>query len=132
MIKDWLWLLFLARWLLVFQLIKPEHWPFFQVYVGLFPLLVESDFKVVMDLINGRGSSRSTLSLIVSRILNSSSSGQIIYFSHVPHVSYVAAHALSRLALSLDNGVVCLEEVPVSLLSILQADCQEVLYSFGG
>ncbi|KAL5861739.1 hypothetical protein ACOSQ4_003035 [Xanthoceras sorbifolium] len=94
---------------------------------GIYPVLVDSDSKVVVDLLNGLGRSRTSLGLLISRILEVSSSSQIISFSFSPRVCNVAAHALARLALSLDKDVVWIEETHDSLALILLADNQGAL-----
>ncbi|KAL5807551.1 hypothetical protein ACOSQ3_030439 [Xanthoceras sorbifolium] len=48
---------------------------------GIYPIVVESDSKGVVDLLNGSGKSRTELGLIVSRICSHPSSRSIISFS---------------------------------------------------
>ncbi|KAL5799358.1 hypothetical protein ACOSQ3_032410 [Xanthoceras sorbifolium] len=70
------------------------------VDVGISPILVESDSKVVVDLIIGIGASRTSLGLIVERIRILSRSSQIISFTYVPRAANATAHTLSMMAIS--------------------------------
>ncbi|KAL5836597.1 hypothetical protein ACOSQ3_013766 [Xanthoceras sorbifolium] len=91
--------------------------------VGIHLIVVESDSKQVVNLLNGVGNSITDLGMIVNSILNHPSRSHIRSFSFSPRVSNTTAHALSRLALDLDEMVVWMEEVPDSLHHIVLADC---------
>ncbi|KAL5821688.1 hypothetical protein ACOSQ3_023570 [Xanthoceras sorbifolium] len=90
--------------------------------LGLHPLQVESDSKGVMNLLNGRRSSRTEVGLQISKILKHQFRPQILSFSFSPRVSNAAAHILSRLALSLEGKYVWRDDFPSSLCNVLMTD----------
>ncbi|KAL5763700.1 hypothetical protein ACOSQ2_016294 [Xanthoceras sorbifolium] len=91
--------------------------------MNIHPIQIESDSKGVMDLLNGLGSSRTTLGLLVDSILCHPLRPQIMSFSFSPRASNAIAHALFRLALSLEEKAVWKEDIHDSLFSIILADC---------
>ncbi|KAL5839765.1 hypothetical protein ACOSQ4_012373 [Xanthoceras sorbifolium] len=86
--------------------------------IGIYPDVIESNCKRVVDLLNGAGSAHSELGLIISQIHNYPSRGNIVSFSFVPRATNAVVHAFARLALSLED-----EDIHVSLHHILLADC---------
>ncbi|KAL5857613.1 hypothetical protein ACOSQ3_005071 [Xanthoceras sorbifolium] len=94
----------------------------FAIGAGFYPLLVESDSKVVVDLLNERGEPRAEKGIIVHHIFYFFPSSFVSLISFVPRHSNAVAHALSRLALSLENMFIMLEEIPSSILSLLETD----------
>ncbi|KAL5759779.1 hypothetical protein ACOSQ2_018617 [Xanthoceras sorbifolium] len=90
--------------------------------LGIRPLVVESDSKGVIELLKGSSSYRTALGLPVSRILHYQTWGNILSFSFAPRASNAAAHALSRLALSLEDRSVWRENLPRSICNVVQAD----------
>ncbi|KAL5748645.1 hypothetical protein ACOSP7_025695 [Xanthoceras sorbifolium] len=78
----------------------------------------------VVDLLNGVGSSRAEVGIIIRGILDCFPSSQVQSFSFVPRASNSVAHALARLALSLSNGSRQLSEVPICVQHLILNDCQ--------
>ncbi|KAL5767060.1 hypothetical protein ACOSQ2_013843 [Xanthoceras sorbifolium] len=91
---------------------------------GFSSILVESDFKRVMDLINGVGSSRTELGIMIDWILDFAKRNIIISMLFIPRTSNSVAHSLAKLALSLADEFVLLEDLPESLQPLLLADIQ--------
>ncbi|KAL5736839.1 hypothetical protein ACOSP7_031292 [Xanthoceras sorbifolium] len=94
----------------------------FAIGAGFSPLLVESDSKVVVDLLNGKGEPRAEIGIIANRIFYFFPSNLVSSISFVPRYSNAVTHALSRLALLLENRLIMLEEIHSSILSLLEAD----------
>ncbi|KAL5805044.1 hypothetical protein ACOSQ3_031844 [Xanthoceras sorbifolium] len=94
----------------------------FAIGAGFSPLLVESYSKVVVDLLNGKGEPRAEIGIIANRIFDFFPSNLVSSISFAPRHSNAVAHALSRLALSLENRLIMLEKIPSSILSLPDAD----------
>ncbi|KAJ4717566.1 Ribonuclease H-like domain containing protein [Melia azedarach] len=82
---------------------------------GLQPLIVESDAINVVNLINGKLSSKGEIIWIISEIQNYVRKNKFLVIKYVPRTVNVAAHHLAKLALLSKESSIWMEETPQEL-----------------
>ncbi|KAK1577682.1 hypothetical protein Q3G72_023807 [Acer saccharum] len=90
---------------------------------GLFPCTLESDAKVVVDLVNSRNVPCAEVGLIIGDICNFIVTHPGCKFVFVPRKANMVAHSLARLSLSYGSDLFLMEEVSYCVLPVVLGDC---------
>ena len=82
-------------------------------------LMVETDCKEVVDLLNNIKGSRTEIHCILSYIQSEKREFQHIQFSFVPRICNVHAHALAKFALRNSSATIWFETIPAEVQNVI-------------
>ncbi|KAL9432342.1 hypothetical protein AB3S75_027379 [Citrus x aurantiifolia] len=89
--------------------------------LSLSALIMESDCKEVVDLLNNTKGSRTGISWVISEIQEQRRDFKEVKFRHIPRTCNTCAHSLAKLAVGANTSAVWLDHIPAEILNVLNS-----------
>ncbi|KAH9754587.1 putative reverse transcriptase/RNA-dependent DNA polymerase [Citrus sinensis] len=89
--------------------------------LSLSALIMETDCKEVVDLLNNTKGSRIGISWVISDIQEQRRDFKEVKFRHIPRTCNTCAHSLTKLAVGANTSAVWLDHIPTEILNVLNS-----------